>query len=352
MSPQVEVPFPEGSNGVMGKPAHPMQSRHLTAGVYVPTPAFFNEDALESLDLTTLARHAVRLANAGVTGLAVQGSNGEAVHLTDSERAAVIKTTRKALDEAGYTSMPLIVGTGAQSTMQTIGLCRQAAECGGDAVLVLPPAYYQGLFDSDTVVSFFKDVADASPLPVLLYNFPGAVGGLDLNSDLLIKLGQEHPNIIGAKFTCGNTGKLGRVASAFGDTKKTAGRRATNGTHQSSPPANFLCFAGSGDFMIPALSIGAAGVIGGIANVAPKAVVKLYEAFKDGQLEEAERLQQVIAQGDWNAIQSGIIGVKVCLQDYEGYGGWARKPLPRPEGESRKKIVEGFKELMEMEKAI
>lgn len=341
----------EGSDGAMGTPAHP--NRPLIPGVYVPTPAFFHDDAQESLDLDTLAHHAVRLANAGVTGLAIQGSNGEAVHLTDAERAAVIKTTRKALDEAGYASMPLIVGTGAQSTSQTIDLCRQAAECGGDAVLVLPPGYYQGLFDSETVVSFFKDVADASSLPVLLYNYPGAVAGLDLNSDLLIKLGQEHTNIVGAKFTCGNTGKLGRVASAFAQGKWTSHNGGTNGSHHSSIPAKkFLCFAGSGDFLIPALSAGAAGIIGGIANVAPKAVIKLYESFKNGNLEEAERLQQVIARGDWAAIQSGIIGVKVCLQDYEGYGGWARKPLPRPQGEQREEIVRGFKELMELEKSI
>lgn len=344
------MPSSEGSYGAMGTPAHP--TRPLIPGVYVPTPAFFHDDASESLDLATLAHHAVRLANAGVTGLAVQGSNGEAVHLTEVERAAVIKTTREALDEAGYESMPLIVGTGAQSTSQTIDLCRQAAECGGDAVLVLPPGYYQGLFNNETVASFFKDVADASPLPVLLYNFPGAVAGLDLNSDLLIKLGQEHGNIIGAKFTCGNTGKLGRVASAFTQGKGTSRNGQTNGTHDPLVSTKFLCFAGSGDFLIPALSTGAAGIIGGIANVAPKAVVKLYESFKNGNFEEAERLQQVIARGDWAAIQSGIVGVKVCLQDYEGYGGWARKPLPRPEGEQRKAIARGFKELMELEKSI
>lgn len=344
------MPSSEGSNGAMGTPAQP--PRPLIPGVYVPTPAFFHDDAQESLDLTTLAHHAVRLANAGVTGLAVQGSNGEAVHLTDAERAAVMKTTRKALDEAGYASMPLIVGTGAQSTSQTIDLCRQAAECGGDAVLVLPPGYYQGLFDTETVVSFFKDVADASPLPVLLYNYPGAVAGLDMNSDLLIQLGQDHTNIIGAKFTCGNTGKLGRVASAFAQGKGTSHNGGTNGNHNPSIPSKFLSFAGSGDFLIPALSAGAAGIIGGIANVAPKAVVKLYESYKTGNLEEAEELQQVIARGDWAAIQSGIIGVKVCLQEYEGYGGWARKPLPRPEGERRKEIANGFKELMELEKSI
>ncbi|CAN8099155.1 unnamed protein product [Discula destructiva] len=354
------MPSSEGTNNTRSTPTHP---RPLTPGVYVPTPAFFHTDAAESLDLPTLAQHAVRLARAGVTGLAVQGSNGEAVHLTDAERGAVIRATRSALDDAGFAAVPLVVGCGAQSTRQTVAMCRQAAECGGDAVLVLPPSYYQGLFrrgsaaaGEETVVGFFREVAEASPLPVVVYNYPGATAGLDLSSDVLVQLGRAHANIVGAKFTCGNTGKLGRVvASVFpkGGVKKPGREGVSHSHHASGPTPDFLCFAGSGDFMVPALSAGAAGVIGGIANVAPKACVRLYEAFRDGRLDEAEALQQVIARGDWAAIQSGIIGVKTCLQEYEGYGGWARKPLPRPEGDDeRKKIVDGFRELMELEKAL
>lgn len=325
--------------------------RPLTPGVYVPTPAFFRDDASEALDLATLARHAVRLARAGVAGLAVQGSNGEAVHLTDDERDAATRATREALDAAGFAHLPVVAGAGAQSTRQAVERCRRAAACGADAVLVLPPGYYQGLFDGDAaLVRFFRDVADASPVPVVLYNYPGAVAGLDLSSDVMVRLGREHPNIVGAKFTCGNTGKLGRVAGAFRRAPgKKDGRR--NGAHPA-PQGEFLCFAGSGDFLVPALTAGAVGVIGGIANVAPRAVVKLYEAFRDGRLDEAEALQEVIGRGDWTAIQSGIIGVKVCLQEFDGYGGWARKPLPRPEGEERKRIVEGFRELVELERSL
>lgn len=320
----------------------------LTPGVYVPTPAFFNDDAEESLDLETLALHALRLARAGVAGLAVQGSNGEAAHLLDAERAAIVRATRAALDGAGLTALPLIVGTGAQSTRETVELCRQAAECGGDAVLVLPPGYYQGLFDADAVARFFAEVADASPLPVVLYNFPGAVAGLDLSSDVIIRLGREHPNIVAAKFTCGNTGKLGRVAAALNSSEK----KHSGDESACSSNGDFLCFAGSGDFLLPALSVGAVGVIGGIANVAPRAVVKLYDAFRDGRREEAQQIQEIIGRGDWTAIQSGIIGVKVCLQEYDGYGGWARKPLPRPDGDRRESIVKGFKELMILERSL
>lgn len=337
------MPSSEGSDDGAGRP--------LIPGIYVPTPAFFNDDAEESLDLGTISQHAVRLARAGVTGLAVQGSNGEAVHLLDEERAAVIRTTRKALDDAGFTSMPLIVGTGAQSTHQTIELCIQASECGADAVLVLPPGYYQGLFGAETVVQFFRDVADASPLPVVIYNFPGAVAGLDLSSDVITRLGTEHPNIVGAKFTCGNTGKLGRVASAVKGGKSNASSTGLNESRSTSPPS-FLCFAGSGDFLLPALSAGAAGVIGGIANVAPKAVVNMYEAFGKGRWDEAQKIQEFIGRGDWTAIKSGVVGVKVCLQESMGYGGWARKPLPRPHGEERGKIMSGFKELMDLEQSL
>lgn len=337
--------------------------RPLTPGVYVPTPAFFHDDAAETLDLATLARHAVRLARAGVAGLAVQGSNGEAVHLDDDERDAATAATRQALDAAGFAHLPLVAGAGAQSTREAIARCRRAARAGADAVLVLPPGYYQGLFDGPrgdeggALVRFFGEVADASPLPVVLYNYPGAVAGLDLSSDVMVRLGREHPNIVGAKFTCGNTGKLGRVVAAFrkGGSAPPAngGKKASrNGGGSHHPADEFLCFAGSGDFLLPALTAGAVGVIGGIANVAPRAVVKLYEAVREGRLDEAEALQEIVGRGDWAAIQSGIIGVKVCLQEFDGYGGWARRPLPRPLGEERERIVEGFRELVELERSL
>lgn len=343
------MPSSEGANG--SHEAHPRRKVHpLVPGVYVPTPAFFKDDDDEQVDLDSVARHAVRLARAGVTGIAVQGSNGEAVHLLDYERDHITKTTRAALDEAGFKDMPLIVGCAAQSTRQTIELCKQAALNGGDAALVLPPAYYQGLFDKDTVTRFFTDVADASPIPVVIYNYPAAVSGLDLSSDALVQLGRAHRNIVGAKFTCGNTGKLTRVAAEFTGAPPAPEARRPEEAYADEYP-DFLCFAGSGDFLTPAMAAGAAGVIPGIANVAPATVVKLYRSLaKGGQGDQG--LQRVLARGDWAAIKSGAVGVKVGLQEYFGYGGWARKPLPRPAGEQRKEIVEGFRELVELEKTL
>lgn len=321
-------------------------TRPLVPGIYVPTVLFF-DDENEDIDTDTVQRHAVHLAREGVAGIAVQGSNGEAVHLTSQERALVTRTTRDALDSAGFTHMPLIVGCGAQSTREAIQLCNEAAHSGGDYALVLPPSYYQGLFKPETIKSFFTDLADASPIPIILYNYPPAVGGIDLNSDLLIALGR-HPNIVGCKFTCANTGKLARVAAAF------RGPSANGKQNGSAAAGNsqFICFGGSGDFTLQTLISGGQGIIGGIANLAPKTCIQTMELYQQGNIKEAQRLQEILARGDWAAIQTGLVGTKVAMQECMGYGGWARKPLPRPEGEERRKMVEGFAELMELEKKL
>ena len=318
-------------------------TRPLVPGVYVPTMCFFKEGS-EDVDTETIARHSVRLARAGVTGLATQGSNGEAVHLTHSERRLVTSTTRKALNDSGFAHMPIIVGCGAQSTRETIQLCREAWESGGDYALVLPPSYYATLFApaAETIIDFFTAVADASPIPLIIYNFPGAVGGLDLSSDIIVQL-SEHPNIVGVKLTCGNTGKLARVAAA---TRKAAGSR-----YNAAKP-DFLVLAGSADFTIQSLVAGGHGILAGLANIAPKACLRTIELYQQGKVAEAQAMQETVAQGDWTAIQGGVVGVKSGLQGWMGYGGYARSPLPRPSGEQAKKWKEGFRELVVLEKGL
>lgn len=306
-------------------------SRPLARGIYVPTVAFFDAST-DQLDTKTVATHAVRLAKSGVSGLAVQGSNGESVHMTHDERSIVTKTTRQALDAAGFSSMPLIVGCGAQSVFEAVSLCEQAAAAGGDYAMILPPNYYAGIFTAETVPSFFEAIADASPLPVIVYNYPGATPGIDINSDVLVRL-SKHPNIAGCKFTCGNTGKLGRVAAAV----KQSGD-------------SFMCFAGSTDFTLPAQAAGASGVIGGMANLAPRASVKLWELGEAKvQSEEAVSLQGVVGRGDWGMIKTGFVGVKAALNSFLGYGGFARRPMPRPDAAESAKWADELKELMDVE---
>ncbi|KAI9806998.1 MAG: hypothetical protein M1833_002656 [Piccolia ochrophora] len=312
--------------------------RSLTPGVYVPTVTFFHKET-EDLDLPAIAKHAVRLVEAGVAGLTTQGSNGEAVHLTHNERKAVTRTTRRALDEAGFQYTPIIVGCGAQSTRETIELCHEALQAGGDYALVLPPSYYRPMFKSESLIEFFEDVATASPIPVLIYNFPGAVSGIDLDSDAIIEL-SKHRNIVGCKLTCGNTGKLNRIAAA------------TSASTPSDTGSGFMCLGGSADFTLQTLIGGGSGTIGGLGNVAPKACVKVINLYMAGNVKEAKKMQAVIARGDWAAIKGGVVGTKSALETYFGYGGFARKPLPRPTPEEGQKYAQDFKELVALENSL
>ncbi|KAH9885696.1 dihydrodipicolinate synthetase [Xylariomycetidae sp. FL2044] len=322
MSPSADV----SGNGTASQPA----SSVLEPGIYVPTVAFFTPE--DSIDEKTTAQHAVRLAKAGVTGLVTHGSNGEAVHLDHAERSLVTRTTRQALDSAGYPHVPVIVGCGAQSTRETIQLCKEAAEAGGSHVLVLPPAYYGGLLSTSLITEHFRSVADASPLPVLIYNFPGACSGLDLSSDTILALAQ-HPNIAGVKLTCGNTGKLARVVAG------------TLGT-------DFRTFGGSADFIVQTLAVGGHGVIAGLANIAPKACLQVQSLWQSGKQDQARSLQMIVAKGDWTAIQGGFVSVKVALQKYHGYGGEPRRPCTLPEGVKLTEQENGFAELVKTESSL
>ncbi|KAM5348725.1 hypothetical protein ACJ41O_008548 [Fusarium nematophilum] len=318
-------------------------ARPLVPGVYVPTMCFFKPDT-EDVDTAAIADHAVRLARAGVTGLATQGSNGEAVHLSHSERQLVTATTRAALNDGGFSHMPLIVGCGSQSTRETIQYCQEAWEAGGDYALVLPPSYYATLFApaSETILEYFTAVADKSPIPIIIYNFPGAVGGMDMSSDVIVTL-SAHPNIVGVKLTCGNTGKLNRVAAAT--------RKLSSSPHNPAQP-EFLVLAGSADFLIPSLSGGGHGILAGLANIAPKSCIRTMELYQGGKVSEAQKMQEVVSQGDWTAIQGGVVGVKAGLQAWMGYGGSARSPLPKPSAEQTKRWKEGFRDLVTLEQSL
>jgi dihydrodipicolinate synthase/N-acetylneuraminate lyase len=302
----------------------------LTQGIYVPTVAFFTPD--EELDLETTVLHTVQLVKSGVSGIVTHGSNGEAVHLDHEERQLINKATREGLVKAGKPNLPLIVGCGTQSTRETIKLCREAAISGGTHAMILPPSYYGGLLSIDLIVQHFRAVADASPIPILIYNFPAPCGGLDLSSDTILELAQ-HQNIVGVKLTCGNTGKLARIV---------AGTRGTS----------FRTFGGSADFTLQALAAGGDGVIAGTGNLVPRTCVELLRLWREGKLEDATVLQGIVANGDWAAIKGGFVSVKAALQEYYGYGGRPRRPCAMLEGKALESQVAGFAEVMETERKL
>ncbi|KAH9999735.1 dihydrodipicolinate synthetase family protein [Xylariaceae sp. FL0662B] len=307
----------------------PAQPRPLPDGVYVPTLAFFK--ANDEIDLEATQRHAIYLAEAGVAGLVVHGSNGEAVHLSREERSLIIRSTRAALDQSDHHLMPLIAGCGAQSTRETIQLCRDAANAGANFAIVLPPAYYGGLLDTAKIIQHFYDIADASPIPIMIYNYPGACSGLDLSSDTILQIA-KHCNVHGVKLTCGNTGKLARIVDGA--------------------KAGFFVAGGSADFILQGLVVGGHGTIAGTANLIPRACVRICELFNSGDLKEARRLQAIVAKADWIAIQTGFAGVKAALQHLKGYGGEPRKPCTLPSDEQMQMITKGFEEVMVLEQSL
>ncbi|KAI8301733.1 L-threo-3-deoxy-hexylosonate aldolase [Colletotrichum sp. SAR11_59] len=176
--------------------------RPLPQGIYTPLPTFFlpNED----VDLDAFAIHVRYVAAAGTVPV-VAGSAGEAPHLSAEERTQLIKTARASLDEGGLQHVPIVAGIGAPSTRETIELAKKAEKAGADYAMVLPPGYYGGQLGSPAgrlaLTKFFIDVAEASPLPVVLYNFPAVSGGIDLDSDLIVDVVKGSDNVVGVKLT-------------------------------------------------------------------------------------------------------------------------------------------------------
>ncbi|THG99450.1 hypothetical protein EW026_g2902 [Hermanssonia centrifuga] len=321
------------TNGANGAHANGASlSRSLKPGIYAPIPSFFVPQT-EDLDLESFASHVVRLAKANIHPL-ISGSMGEAIHLTHAERKTLIQTARRALDEAGFTDVPIIAGTGTGSTRETIELCHEAAEAGADYTIVIASGYFAGALNPKALKTFFTDVAEKSPIPVIIYNFPAASGGIDLDSDLITGLAEQCPNLCGVKLTCGNVGKLTRICATVSETSFATQHPRKN------PNAPFLVLGGFADFILPSTYVNAHGAIIGLGNVAPHATARLFELSQatlqdPSLLPEAQRLQGIVARGDFTIAKTSIAGTKFLLEKLYGYGGVPRTPLPPIEAEAR-----------------
>ncbi len=283
-------------------------------GVYPPVPTFFTEN--EDLDLSTYRQHIRNLAHTGIAGYVVMGSNGESVHLNGDERIQVIEAAR----EASGPDTVLIAGCGEQSTRATIVNCQRAREAGASFALVLPPSYFKGRMQEVALLAHYRAVADASQLPVIIYNMPASAAGLDLNATTICALA-NHPNIVAVKDSAGDLAKMTEIIA------------------QVRP--DFAVFAGSAGFFLPALAVGARGVVAALANILPRQVCQVQTLFESGQLEQARQLQERLTPLN-TAVTStwSVPGLKAALDLAVGYGGCPRLPLlPLGEGE-RKRLAE------------
>lgn len=325
----------------------------LRPGVYCPTVTFFHPDT-EELDIPAIRKHAVRLAKAGLVGLVTMGSNGEAVHLTREERKTVTRETRSALDEAGYKNVTIIAGASEQSVRGTVELAKECAEAGAEYVLIVPPSYYRYAVGNDeSIYEFFTAVADQSPLPVILYNYPGAVAGIDMDSDLIIRISQ-HPNIVGTKFTCANTGKLTRVARALDaiTPKSPFPIKPVGPITKTAANHPYVAFGGIADFTLQTLISGGSAIIVGGANVIPRTCVQVFNLWSEGKIAEAYELQKILSVGDWVLTKAAIPGTKQAIQLFYGYGGYPRRPLGRLNEASIKSLESKLQEVMEVENGL
>ena len=178
------------------------------AGVFPPIPTLFDEQG--DVHYGALAGNLARLNEYDLAGYVVLGSNGEAVFLTGEEKLRVLETCRQAIPPGKL----LLAGTGHESTRQTIAFTRRAAEVGADAALVVTPNYYTGKMTSDALVHHYHAVADASPIPVIMYNVPVNTG-VDMSAATIARAA-EHPNVVGIKDSGGNITKLGDVVRLTG----------------------------------------------------------------------------------------------------------------------------------------
>lgn len=276
-------------------------AQKVLGGIYPPLPTFFAGQ--EELDLSTLQRHMRRIADSGIAGYVLMGSNGEAVHLSSDERRRVIETARQTAGEEAQ----ILAGCGEQSTLATIANCRQAAQSGADFALIVPPFYFRGRMNSAALLAHFCAVADQSPIPVVIYNMPANTAGLDIDATTIIAFA-EHPNIVGVKDSAGDMAKLSQVVG--------------------NVPARFRVFAGSAGYLLPALSVGAVGAVAALANIFPREVCRLQELFNMGQLAEARILQARIAPANTAVTTTySVPGLKAALELTHGYGGRPRSPL-------------------------
>ncbi|KAF9223518.1 aldolase [Gyrodon lividus] len=276
-------------------------------GIYVPVVLFFKEN--EDFDVLAIKAHVLRLAKGGVTGIVVQGSNGEAQHLSREERKEAISIARQTLDESGFQNVVIIAGCGAQSARESKKLCADAKGAGAGYVLVLTPSVWPGQMTKDAILAFHRDVATHSPLPYMVYNFPTVTAGLNLESDIILEL-SKHPNIVGTKLSCGNIGKLHRLTSA-------------------KPSSQFATLAGVSEVLLHGLLSGSAGAIAALPNIVPKLHMKLYELYKAGKIDEAMKIQALLGQGDFATRQlGGISAIKALASKHFGYGQpYVRGPL-------------------------
>ena len=349
----------------------------LLHGIFPPITTPFYPDG--NVYFKKLESNVERYSRTPCAGIVALGSTGEAILLSDQERRDVLKSTR----DAAAPNKVLIAGTGSESAIETLRLTEYAAELGYDIAMVRTPHYYKKQMTGASILAFYRTVADRSPLPVIIYNFPQATG-YDIPAELVIELA-GHPNLIGIKESSGDVEKVRKMvegtrhvqrsvtvtetfeavtprmlaaaaAGSSGDGGELVQVGVLAGSGSSGKPssaavtvvgkmktrqkeAGFQVLVGAAQKLHPSLDVGAVGAILAFACIAPTSCYEIYAAWKEGDAELARLKQERIAVAAQRVVGDlGIPGVKYGM-DFNGYfGGPARLPLLPLTGEGKSEI--------------
>jgi 4-hydroxy-2-oxoglutarate aldolase len=285
------------------------------SGLYPALTTPFAADGAVSIE--DLQHNITRYNSTGLAGFVAMGSTGESVLMSHSEWESVLVTVK----EAAAPGMRLIAGTGAESTAETIEKTKRAAQLGYQAALVKTPHYYRPAYKPDVLIAHYRRVADASPIPVLLYSVP-VFTGVTLEAPEIAVLAQ-HPNIIGIKDSSGHVLRVGETYAAV--------------------PPEFQILVGAPATMLASLTVGARGGILALASALPELCVALFHAARNGPVEKARELQVTVLKVAAAIVgEAGIAGIKFVM-DQRGYrGGVPRLPLVPPSDVAKRRMLEAL----------
>ncbi len=328
----------------------------LLHGIFPPITTPFYTDG--TVYYKKLEANVDRYSRSPVAGLVVQGSTGEAILLSDQERRDVLKVAM----EAAAQSKVMIAGTGIESAVETLRLTEYAATLGYDAAMVRTPHYYKAQINRpQNMLAFYRTVADRSPLPIIIYNFPQATA-YDMPAEVVIELA-EHPNIVAIKESSGSiekvqkmvaftrhikhsvavtevqeavTGRMQKAAAAAESSGSLpiAGQPSSSavavigGVRTRQKEVGFQVMVGAAHKLEPSLAVGAVGAILAFACCAPTACFEIYAAWKEMNEKVAHEKQERIAEAAVKVVSElSIPGVKYAMDLNGYYGGAVRLPL-------------------------
>lgn len=281
------------------------------SGTYLPVTTPF-DPVTGDVDVVAFRANLSHWFESPIRGVLIAGSTGESVFLDDSERHILLEAAADVVPEGAL----VIAGTGVESTRGTIELSRRAAEAGADAVLVQPPAFFKGAMTPDALARHFRAVADASPVPVLVYQVPLRFSTLELPTGLIEEL-SHHPNVVGIKDSRGKLELVGELVQHSSD--------------------DFQVLVGSGGVLYGALETGAVGGIVAVGLLATSDAAELTVAYGEGRRADAGRIQERIAPVHQKIVaEMGVPGVKAAMDLLGLHGGDPRPPLaPISESKTR-----------------